>query len=268
MLSDWRHRLNELPNGRPAGRGVDPLGFDAQFIRDHIAPAVWMYKSYFRVKVEGIDHVPDGPVMLVANHSGQIPIDGLMIAVAMLLETPAPRFVRGMADRWLPTVPFVAELFARTGQLLGTPDNCEALLQRGEAVLVFPEGVRGICKPFSKRYQLQRFGHGFMRIAARMGVPIIPVSVVGAEEQYPSLANAKWLGKALGLPALPIMPQLLVPFLGALPLPTRYRIRFGAPLSVDDDDDDTVIAAQVAGVRQIIDRQLRQDLSERASAFL
>jgi 1-acyl-sn-glycerol-3-phosphate acyltransferase len=270
MLSLAAHdafRLARLPNGRPEGCGVDPFGYDAEFIRDNIAPALWMYRNYFRVQTSGIEHVPGGPVLLVANHSGQLPIDGLMIACALLLEAATPRFVRGMADRWLNTIPFISSLFARTGQLPGTPENCHALLDRGEPVLVFPEGARGICKPSSERYRLQRFGSGFMRIAASCGVPIVPVSVVGAEEQYYSIANAKPLARLLGWPAFPIMPQLLLPLIGGLPLPTRYRIRFGEPMRFGEDDADDTIAAQCDMVRDQIRKQLDIDLKRRRSVF-
>lgn len=260
-------RLEQLPNGRPEGRGVDPLGYDAEFLRDHIGPAIWIYRHYFRAITRGIENVPEGRVLLIGNHSGQIPWDGLMIAVAMLLETDKPRFVRGMADKWLPTIPFVAPLFERTGQLAGTPDNCRALLDRGEAVLAFPEGVRGICKPIQRRYQLQRFGHGFMRLAKATGTPVVPISVVGAEEQYVSVHNSKPVARMLGLPALPLMPQLLFPLVGALPLPTRYRIRFGEPLQFDDDDSDLSVAKAVSDVRAAIQDQMRHDLDERRSLF-
>jgi len=264
---DVQERLDKLPNGRLAGRDVDPLGYDADFIRSYIKPALWLYQHYFRVEVSGAEKIPSGPVMLVGNHSGQLPIDGLMIAVAVLLEAAEPRFVRSMADRWLSNVPLVSSLFSRTGQLEGTPDNCRALLERDEAVLVFPEGVRGICKPFRERYRLQRFGHGFMRGAASVGVPVVPVSVVGAEEQYVSLANLERVAQLLGLPALPVMPQLLLPF-GALPLPTRYRICFGEPLRFSNSGDEHTTAVHVARVREVIAAQLRADLGRRRSAFL
>jgi len=258
---DLDDRLATLPNGYRSGDldGFDALGYDAQLIRNYIAPALWLYYRYFRVEVRGIQHVPKGRALLIANHSGQIPFDGLMIACALLLEGDSPRFVRSMGDRWLPTVPFVASLFARTGQLVGHPDNCRRLLERDEAVLVFPEGVRGVCKPIQKRYQLQRFGRGFAQIATETQTPIVPVSVVGAEEQYISVANWRGLGRELGLPALPIMPQLLLPLVGWLPLPTRYRIQFGEPIYLNDAD--------VGPVRSAIDGLTRDSLARRQSVF-
>ena len=135
-------------------------------------------------------------------------------------------------------------------------------------MLAFPEGVRGICKPIQRRYQLQRFGHGFMRLAKETKTPIVPVSVVGAEEQYVSIANYRPMARALGLPALPVMPQLLFPLVGAMPLPTRYRIRFGKPLTFDEDDSDAAIAQGVDRVKARIREQLDRDLSARRSAFI
>ena len=150
-----------------------------------------------------------------------------------------------MVERYVQTVPFASYLFARWGQITGTPENCRRLLEDEEAILVFPEGAKGISKPFTQRYQLQEFGYGFMRLALETGTPIVPVAVVGAEEQAPAV-NLKPLARILGAPAFPVMP--LPPFFPILPYPTKYRIYFGEPLRFegDPDEDDEVIAEKVA----------------------
>jgi 1-acyl-sn-glycerol-3-phosphate acyltransferase len=148
------------------------------------------------------------------------------------------------------------------------PENARRLLDLGEAILVFPEGARGISKSFTERYKLGEFGLGFMRLALETGTPIVPVAVIGAEEQYISLGNFGSLAKAFGMPNFPILPQLLLPG-GQLPLPTKYRIYFGEPMSFDGDpdDDDAVIEEKVAKVRGTIQSMLNRGLKERRSIF-
>ena len=165
---------------------------------------VWLYKNYFRVETHGIAKVPPGPLLIVSNHSGQLPLDAAMISTALLLEAEPPRIGRAMIERWAQTLPFIAPLFARIGQVVGTPENCRRLLAAGETILVFPEGVKGLNKTFDKSYQLQEFGLGFMRLALETRTPIVPVAVVGAEEQAPALWDFKAGAKLLGFPALPI----------------------------------------------------------------
>ena len=167
--------------------GVDPFGYDPKIVSYTAAPVALLYEKYFRVQTFGIENVPDhGRVLLVSNHSGQLPFDGLMIGAAMVLEHDPPRVVRSMVEKWIPRLPFVSVFMARVGQIVGTPDNCRRLLARDEAILVFPEGARGISKTIDKRYKLERFGTGFMRLALETNTPIVPVAVVGAEEQAPA----------------------------------------------------------------------------------
>jgi len=205
--------------------GVDPFGFNREFSLAALAPFIWLYRHYHRVEVHGIERVPPGRVLLVSNHSGQLPMDGAMIGVAMVLEARPPRFVRSLVDKWVPALPYVSTFMARMGQIVGTPENCRRLLNAGEAILVFPEGTRGIAKLWPQRYQLQDFGLGFMRLALETDTPIVPVAVVGAEEQAPALLDLKPLARLLGMPAFPVTPTG-IPF----PLPTKYRIYFGEPL--------------------------------------
>jgi len=262
-------KLRSVPTPRNEF-GVDPFGFDPEFLAWSL-PAVWfLYRRYFRVDAHGLDNVPEGPVLLVSNHSGQIPVDGMMIAASMLLDGDPPRMVRSMIERWVPTLPFVSYWMARNGQVLGTPENCRHLLANGEAILVFPEGQAAINKTFDRRYELQEFGNGFMRLALESGAPIVPVAVIGAEEQAPSIHNAKSLAKLLGAPAFPITPTFpLLPMVGMLPYPVRYRIWFGAPMQFegDPDEEDSIVGGQVAEVKTALAGLIAHGLSERKHIF-
>ena len=247
--------------------GYDSFGFS----REHIKYAMWLarflYRDYFRAEVSGIENVPaGGRVLLVANHSGQLPFDGVVIGAAMFLKADPPRAVRSMVERFVPTVPFASYLLSRWGQITGTPENCRRLLQNDEAILVFPEGARGISKPFSKRYQLQEFGLGFLRLALETGTPIVPIGVVGAEEQAPSI-NVKPLARLLGAPSFPVVPY--PPFVPLVPLPTKYRLYFGEPMEFtgDPDDDDEVLTAMAAEVKAAIAALIERGLAERTGIF-
>jgi 1-acyl-sn-glycerol-3-phosphate acyltransferase len=175
-----------------------------------------------------------------------------------------------MAEYYLPQIPFFSILLHRSGSVVGTPENCVQLLERDEAVMVFPEGARGFVKPFSKRYQLQRFGLGFLRLALETDTPIVPVGIVGAEEQSPAVADVKWLGRLVGSPAFPITP--LFPWLGLagfLPLPVKFRLRFGPPLRFEGDpnDDDAAIEKHVEVVKDRIRELVAEGLDARTSWF-
>ena len=266
---DFLAKLRSVPTKRNEF-GVDPFGFDPDFLAWSLPMAHFLYRKYFRVDAHRVENVPEGPVLLVANHSGQIPIDGMMIATSMLLDHPQPRVVRSMIERWVPTLPFVSYYMARCGQILGTPENCRALLRAGECVLVFPEGARGISKTWDKRYQLQDFGLGFMRLALESGAPIVPVAVIGAEEQAPALHNATSLAKLIGAPSFPITPTFpWLPLVGLLPYPVKYRLWYGDPIhfSGDPDDDDQVIAGKVDEVKKTLAGLVDHGLKTRDSIF-
>lgn len=255
-------RLNEY--------GYDPWGFNVDVARRALVATTLLYRHYFRVDTYGLENLPDGRVLLIANHAGQIALDAAMIGTATFLEREPPRILRGMGEYWLPTVPFVSELMVRTGSVVGTPKNCADLLRNEEAVIAFPEGVRGMNKLFSERYRLQRFGLGFMRLALATGTPILPVAVVGSEEQAPGLANLRSLGRILGMPSFPI--TLTWPWLGPLgllPLPVKYRIHFGKPMRFqgDADDEDAAIARKVAKVKHAIQTMLDRGVRERRGIF-
>ncbi len=247
--------------------GFDPFGFDPETARYVLSLVVFLHRSYFRSEVFGLENVPEGRCLLISNHSGMVPLDAVLIAASLILDHNPPVLPRAMVEKWTQQLPFVAMLFARVGQILGAPDNARRLLEADHPLLVFPEGVRGIAKPFKKRYQLSDFGPGFMRLALETKSPIVPIAVIGAEEQYPSLGNLDKLARALGMPAFPLIPQVL---LGVpLPLPTRYRIYFGEPMSFegDADDDDAEIEAQVAAVRSTVQNMVLRGLGERKHVF-
>jgi 1-acyl-sn-glycerol-3-phosphate acyltransferase len=186
----------------------------------------------------------------------------------MFLDAEPPRLVRAMVEKWAQTLPFVSTFFRRVGQVVGVPENAQRLLELDEALLVFPEGTRGISKPFTRRYQLQEFGLGFMRLAIETKTPIVPVAVVGAEEQYVNLGNVRWAARAFGMPVFPVIPQVFLPG-GQLPLPTKYHLTFGEPMrfSGDPDDDDVVMGEKVWVVRQTIQSMINRGLKERKSLF-
>lgn len=259
-----RERLEQLTPPRNE-YGVDPYGFDIDYLQAAAAPVLWLYRKYFRVEAFGLEHVPDeGRVLIVGNHSGQLPFDAAMVEMACLIDKDPPRAVRALVDKWVPTLPFVSTIFARCGQVVGTPENCRRLLAADEALLVFPEGTRGLNKPFSERYTLKDFGLGFVRLALESRAPIVPVGVVGAEEQAPGVFDLKPIARLLAFPHFPITPTVL-PF----PLPVRYRLWFGEPLHFEGspDDEDAVLEAKVARVKAAIAAQIARGLEQRKHVF-
>lgn len=248
--------------------GVDPFGLDPEWAKYAVGIAALFHRFYFRSEVHGIERVPEGRVLLVANHSGQIPVDAMLLGAAMFLDAEPPRIARSMVEKWLQTLPFISTVFSRVGQVVGVPENARRLLDLGEAILVFPEGARGITKTFAERYKLTDFGLGFMRLALETDTPIVPIAVIGGEEQYISFGNLDKVAKALDMPAFPVIPQVLLPG-GQMPLPTKYRIYFGEPLQFDGDpdDDDAVIEEKVARVKSTIQSMLNRGLKERKTIF-
>jgi 1-acyl-sn-glycerol-3-phosphate acyltransferase len=247
--------------------GFDEFGLSRDSFRGAARVARWLYRHYFRAQAFGIEHVPaTGRVIFASNHAGQLPFDGLVIASACFLEPAVPRLVRSMVEYFVPTVPFASYLFARWGQITGTPENCRRLLAAEEAVLVFPEGARGISKNFSRRYQLAEFGTGFMRLALEMRAPIVPIAVIGAEEQAPAI-NIKPLARLLGAPSFPVVPY--PPFVPLVPLPVKYRLYFGEPITLtgDPDDDDDVLDDKARIVKHRIQSMIQLGLREREHVF-
>lgn len=256
-------RLNEY--------GIDPFGASPAVARRALLPTALFYRYWLRVETHGVERVPEGRVLLIPNHAGNnFAWDGVMLAMAMLLEPEPPRLVRAMVEYYLPQIPFFSVFLHRSGSVVGTPENCRELLEHDEAVVVFPEGARGFVKTYRRRYQLQDFGLGFMRIALATGTPIVPVGIVGSEEQSPGLANWERAGRLIGAPALPVTPTF--PWLGPLglvPLPVKFRIRFGEPLHFEGDasEEDARIQKKVDVVRDAVARLVQQGLSARRGWF-
>ena len=269
LQRECEERLQKVPNAINEF-GYDGYGMSPGWLRRAALPGVLLYRWYFRVETFDIERLPQGRMLLIGNHAGQLPFDGAMLSTALLLEAEPPRIARPMGEYWIPRLPWVSVAMARGGALVGTPDNCVHMLENGECVMVFPEGARGFVKPYTKAYQLQRFGTGFARLALQTRTPIVPVGIVGSEEQSPGLMDSKALGRLVGAPAFPI--TVTFPWLGLfgyLPLPVKYRIHFGEPMYLDGDyqDDDASIEEQVERVRDQIALLIEEGLARRSSWF-
>jgi 1-acyl-sn-glycerol-3-phosphate acyltransferase len=269
LQSELDERLRKVPN-RLNEYGFDPFGLSPDWVRNTALPGLILYRYYFRVETHDIDRMPPGRVLLIANHAGQLPFDGMMLQTALLLEADPPRIVRAMGEYWIPQLPLVSFAAARTGAMVGTPHNCAQMLHHGECVAAFPEGVRGMNKRFRDRYRLQRFGLGFMRLALETHTPIVPVAIVGSEEQQPGFANLSGVASAVGMPALPI--TLGFPWLGPLgllPMPVKYRIYFGEPIFFEGgaDEEDAAIQERVDVVKREITAMLERGVAQRSGIF-
>jgi 1-acyl-sn-glycerol-3-phosphate acyltransferase len=277
---DWEHKVaGALAFVRRRITGeveVDEFGFDPE-LTDNVLMALMrpLYDHYFRVEVRGLHNVPsEGGALVVANHSGTIPLDSVMTQIALRSHHPAHRHLRMLGADLVFQTPFVGELARKTGTTLACNADAERLLSKGELVGVWPEGFKGIGKPFSERYKLQRFGRGgFVSAALRSQVPIVPCSIVGAEEIYPILGNMKTLARLLGLPYVPVTPTFpwLGP-LGAIPLPSKWIIEFGEPISTADHgaaaaDDPMLVFNLTDQVRETIQHTLYRLLMARRSVF-
>ncbi|MFE3198680.1 1-acyl-sn-glycerol-3-phosphate acyltransferase [Embleya sp. NPDC059237] len=254
---------------------VDEFGFDPELNDKLMAALRVVYEQYFRIEVSGLEHIPaEGGALIVANHSGTLPVDALMTQVAVHDHHPARRNLRLLAADLVFQLPLVGSVARKSGHTLACHADAERLLGKGELVGVWPEGYKGLGKPFAERYKLQRFGRGgFVSAALRTGVPIVPCSIVGAEEIYPMVGNARTLARLLNLPYFPITPTfpLLGP-LGLVPLPTRWRIEFGAPIHTDAypeeaADDPMVVFNLTDEVRETIQHTIYRLLMQRRSVF-
>ena len=253
----------------------DGFGFDPEFTERVTRVALWFYRKYWRVEVDGVTNVPGrGRALLVANHAGIVPYDGAMIRTAIIAEHPQPRHARMLVVDWAFAVPFTNMLLVKTGNVLAHPDNATALLERDELVGVFPEGVKGAAKRYRDRYRIRRLGRGgFVQVALRTGAPIIPVAVVGSEEVHPVLADLQPVARLLGLPNLPITPTF--PWLGLgglVPLPSKWLIAFGEPIEVasygrDAAGDARLVLEISEQVREWIQTTVNQLRPRRTSIF-
>jgi 1-acyl-sn-glycerol-3-phosphate acyltransferase len=274
----WERRLAEwlaFLRRRLAGDyQIDEFGFDQEITERFLLTALRpVAERWFRIEVRGIENIPaDEGALVVSNHSGTLPVDGLM--TGLVIHDHAGRFLRMLGADLVFRMPFVGELARKGGATLASNEDAERMLARGELVGVWPEGFKGIGKPFSERYKLQRFGRGgFVSAALRTGVPIVPCSVVGAEEIYPKVGDLPWLARLLGVPYIPITPffPLLGP-LGLIPLPSKWLIEFGEPIRTDSYGDaaaeDPMLVFNVTDqVRETIQHTLYSLLIQRRGVF-
>jgi 1-acyl-sn-glycerol-3-phosphate acyltransferase len=254
---------------------VDEFGYDPAYERKLMPLFDLMYEKYFRVELHGIDRVPaEGRCLLVANHSGTLPLDGLMLRMAVRREHPRRRDVRWLAEDGIFHFPFLGNMTNRVGAVRACQENAERLLEHESLVAVFPEGKKGIGKLFRDRYRLQRFGRGgFVKLCLRTGTPIVPVAIIGGEETNPLLARFEYLTKALGVPYLPVTPTfpLLGPA-GLLPAPTKWKIFFGQPIELESSspasaDDEILVGRLTERVRSAIQSMLDSAVAQRRSVW-
>lgn len=245
--------------------GFDEFGVSKEAIVRWYSPFAQIYRDYLKVSTFGMENVPaTGRALLVGNHSGGIGADAAMTLVSTLLNDAAPRLAHGMADYLFQKVPFVAPMMSRIGQLTGLPEHAELLLEADRMLLVFPEGARGTGKLFRDRYNLVRFGTGFMRLALKTRSPVVPFAFVGGEEAFPTVFQLKRLAKMIGAPYIPIAPQLVL-----WPLPVSCQIVWGEPMHFEGDgyEPDEVIEAYVDDVRNRVEGLIAEGRARRPWAF-
>jgi 1-acyl-sn-glycerol-3-phosphate acyltransferase len=254
---------------------VDEFGYDPVYEQKVLPFFDFLYDKYFRVEVHGTEHVPDeGRCLLVANHSGTLPFDGMMLRLAVRREHPRRREVRWLAEDLIFHFPFLGSFTHRIGAVRACQENAERLLGHGALVAVFPEGMKGIGKLFKDRYKLQRFGRGgFVKLGLRTRTPVVPVAIVGGEETNPMLTRIEYLTRALGIPYVPVTPTfpLLGP-VGLVPAPTKWKIFFGEPVHLEEygaeaADDEILVGRLTEQVRSEIQQTLDRALRERRSVW-
>jgi len=266
LNSDERRILTGLAHLVEGEASYDRFGYSPEAMKNTFLVLHTLYRFYFRVRSEGHENIPgEGPAVLASNHGGLLPFDAAMAVIDGALHTDPPRLVRTIVDRWAGSLPWVNLFFARVGQVIGTRENFDKLLREGQLLLVFPEGIEGMRKTFAHRYRLQEFRVGFIEHALRAGAPIVPMAVIGSDDQSPVLFDIKPLARKLGLPVMPITPTFpwLGP-LGMLPYPVSYRIVYGEPLRYyerfgPEGADDTRLVRYLANqvrraVQLLIDR--------------
>ncbi|HOY40849.1 MAG TPA: lysophospholipid acyltransferase family protein [Chitinophagales bacterium] len=248
--------VNVFPN-RVGSQGFDAWGFNIKNMKNNMRLTKYLYEDFYKVETVGLENVPkEGRCLIIPNHSGQLPFDGLLVGYSLLTNPNGARAPKAMVERFLPTVPFIGNWLSSVGAVIGDPINCERMLDNEEAIIVFPEGVRGSNKLYKQRYQLQRFGSGFVHLAMNNNAPIIPVGIVGMEETIRSYADLKPLAKLLGMPVLP----LVVPFI----FPSKVFIYFGKPIYFNNDvHKESDIKERVDIVKAAIDDLLKQGLARR-----
>jgi 1-acyl-sn-glycerol-3-phosphate acyltransferase len=238
----------------------DPWGFNLELCEKTLRILLPLYRSYFKVRVFGQENVQDKPYIVVSNHTGQVPLDGMLLTIAMVIDVHPPRILRAMVERFMAQLPFIGDLTAQTGSILGDRSNCEFLIDHGESILVFPEGVRGISKNTPDYYKLRSFSQGFYRIALQKKTPILPVCVIGAEEMFPLVVHAKKLARLLKLPSLPLSANLI-------PLPSPIDIYIGREISIPEhlsaDSAEKDINENVFHIENTIKKMILHGLARR-----
>lgn len=251
----------ELPFNR---YGLDPYGISEKHLTEFFSLLRWFYRDYFKVQAFGVEHIPArGRAMLVGNHSGGIPVDGGMVIASAFLEMEPPRLAQGMVDKFASKWPVFSQWFSRVGQFTGLPEHAVRILEEDRLLMVFPEGVRGTGKLYKDRYQLERFGTGFMRLALQTNTPIVPLAFIGGEEALPAVMHLKKVARLVGAPYIPVPPYLL-----PVPLPVRCQVHYGEPMHFEGDGteaDETIeeyVAQVKARIEELIEhgRQTRRAL--------
>jgi 1-acyl-sn-glycerol-3-phosphate acyltransferase len=274
LFEDLRRRVSSIGMSERSGE-VDEFGMDEIVVQRARQVLDRLYDRYWRVDLAGVDHLPDaGPCLLVANHSGMVPWDGLVLAHGIRRDHPLHPQARFLVADWLMTLPFVQPYLARLGGVRACRENAERLLDSERFVIAFPEGAKGAAKVLRDRYRLQRFGRGgVVRLALESGVPLLPVGIVGAEEANPILFKWGLPARTVGLPFIPVTPTfpLLGPF-GLLPLPSKWVVRIGAPLAIEHLDpeaasDELLISRLTEELRARIHELIETALGERESVW-
>jgi 1-acyl-sn-glycerol-3-phosphate acyltransferase len=242
----------------------DPWGFNLELCEKTLRTLLPVYRRYFKVRIFGQENVTDNSFIIVSNHTGQVPLDAMLITIAFAIDIQPPRILRAMVERFMAQLPFIGDLAAQTGSILGDRANCQYLLENKESILVFPEGVRGISKNTTQFYRTQNFSQGFYRIALQNRTPILPIAVVGAEEMFPFVWHVKSLAKIFKVPALPLS-------INAFPLPSPIDIHIGKPIEVPEDlspeAPDKDIKEQVLKIEGQVKKLLAVGLKHRRPFF-
>ncbi len=240
--------------------GYDPYGISKREVARMFTAFGAMYRSYFRVKVHGIENVPArGRAMIIGNHSGGVAIDGAMVLTSCALAMDQPRLAQGMAEKFINRVPFFSLYSSRTGNFTGLPEHAERLLREDRLLMVFPEGARGTAKLYWERHSLVEFGTGFLRLALKTRTPIIPVGILGGGDVLPTVVNSLTLGKLMGVPYVPVTPYLL-----PIPLPRQIELRYGEPMLFEGtgSEDDDVVGHWVEQVKNAVAGLMAEGLRE------
>lgn len=252
--------ISKFPN-KVGSYGYDAWGFNLKGIEPFVEAGRFFYEKYFRVETYGLENIPkDGRVLIIANHSGQLPIDAILLGYALITNQYSPRVPKGMYERFIPTIPFFSSLFSSWGGTLGDPENCIKMLENDEAVMVFPEGARGIAKPTKLKYQLQRFGNGYIYMAVKTKTPIIPVGIVGCEEILINYGNIDFISKLIKAPSFPT----LFPFV----FPSKVIMHFGEPIYFEGDiGREHIMEDMNKQVKSAVKELINEGLKKRKGIF-